>query len=83
MIYQVTRMQNETTLADTLKRAGDLLDEQSAAEFLTLRPGTLSVWRSTGRHALPFIKIGARVRYRRGDLQGWLDARVRTTGATK
>ena len=70
------------TLADTLKWAGDLLDEQGAAEFLTLRPGTLCVWRSTGRHALPFVKIGARVRYRRGDLQAWLDSRVRANGAT-
>ncbi len=70
------------TLADTLKRAGDLLAEKEAADFLQLSPGTLSVWRSTGRYALPFVKIGARVRYRRSDLQSWLDSRVRTNGAT-
>lgn len=74
-------MQNET-LVDTLKRAGDLLAEKEAADFLQLAPGTLSVWRSTGRYALPFLKVGAKVRYRRGDLQNWLDSRVRASGAT-
>ena len=70
------------TLVDTLKRAGDLLAEKEAADFLQLAPGTLSVWRSTGRYALPFLKVGAKVRYRRGDLQAWLDSRVRASGAT-
>ena len=74
-------MQSETHL-DTVQRAGDLLAEQEAADFLQIAPGTLSVWRSTGRYGLPFVKIGARVRYRRGDLQAWLDSRVRANGAT-
>ena len=60
----------------------DLLSESQAAELLQVSPGTLSVWRSTGRYALPFVKIGARVRYRRSDLQSWLDSRTRETGAT-
>ena len=71
------------TLADILQRGGDLLSEQEAADFLQLSPGTLSVWRSVGRYALPFVKIGAKVRYRRGDLQTWLDSRMRTNGATQ
>jgi hypothetical protein len=58
----------------------DLLSETQAAELLQVAPGTLSVWRCTGRYALPFVKIGARVRYRRGDLQAWLDSRVRGNG---
>ncbi len=70
------------TLVDTLKRAGELLSEKEAADFLQTAPGTLSVWRSTGRYALPFLKVGAKVRYRRGDLQSWLDSRVRASGAT-
>ena len=74
-------MQNES-LADVVKRANDLLPEKDAADFLQISPGTLSVWRSTGRYALPFVKIGARVRYRRTDLQAWIDSRVRANGAT-
>jgi excisionase family DNA binding protein len=59
-----------------------LLDEKQAAEYLTLSPGTLSVWRSTGRYALPFVKVGRMVRYRLSDLDAWLAARGRDSGAT-
>ncbi len=61
----------------------DLLDEKAAAEFLDVEPGTLSVWRSTGRHSLPFVKVGYLVRYRRSVLEAWLESRTRATGATK
>lgn len=70
------------TLADAIKRANDLLSESEAAEFLQVATGTLSVWRSTGRYVLPFVKIGSKIRYRRADLQTWLESRVRANGAT-
>lgn len=60
----------------------DLVDETEAAEILDLAPGTLSVWRSTGRYAIPFIKVGRKVRYSRTALNAWLESRTRTTGAT-
>lgn len=63
-------------------QVGDLLDETEAAQYLTLAPGTLSVWRSTGRYSIPFVKVGRRVRYRRGDLDAWLESRTRSSGAT-
>lgn len=59
-----------------------LLDEKQAADYLTVTPGTLSVWRSTGRYCLPFVKVGRRVRYRLSDLDAWLEARSRESGAT-
>lgn len=59
-----------------------LLDERKAAEVLGLSPGTLSVWRSTGRYQVPFVKVGHLVRYRVADLDAWLETRTRTTGAT-
>jgi excisionase family DNA binding protein len=61
----------------------ELLDEKAAAEILDIAPGTLSVWRSTGRYRIPFVKVGRRVRYRRADLEAWLASRTRTTGATE
>jgi excisionase family DNA binding protein len=61
---------------------GELLDEKQAASHLTLSPGTLAVWRSTGRYALPFLKVGRMVRYRRSDLDAWLEARARLSGTT-
>jgi excisionase family DNA binding protein len=60
----------------------NLLDDQAAAELLDVSPGTLSVWRSTGRYKLPFLKIGRKVRYRRADLLAWLEGRLRANGAT-
>ena len=66
----------------TVERNQKLLNEKQAAEHLAVSPGTLSVWRSTGRYALPFVKVGRTVRYRLSDLDAWLDARARNTGAT-
>ena len=69
------------TFGSTVSR--ELLDEKAAADFLQLAPGTLSVWRSTGRYCIPFVKVGRRVRYRRADLEAWLASRTRTNGATE
>jgi hypothetical protein len=60
----------------------ELLDEKQAAAKLDVTPGTLSVWRSTGRYALPFVKVGRKVRYRLCDLDSWLEKRTRSSGAT-
>ena len=73
---------NTQNLQNLIAAGADLLDEHAAAVMLDLSPGTLSVWRSTGRYNLPFLKIGRNVRYRRADLQMWLEARARASGAT-
>lgn len=62
--------------------SNDLMTEAQAAIELDTTVGTLQVWRSTGRYALPFIKIGRNVRYRRADLTAWIESRTRSTGAT-
>lgn len=70
---------------DTLDSAAyhdELVDERTAAAIIDVAPGTMSVWRSTGRYKLPFVKIGRKVRYRRADLQAWLEKRTRHSGAT-
>jgi len=71
------------SLPEIIQRTSALLDERQAADFLTVSPGTLSVWRSTGRYAIPFVKIGSKVRYRQSDLAAWLESRTRATGATE
>ncbi len=70
------------TLQSIVQASNSLLDEKAAAAVLDVTPGTLSVWRSTGRYALPFLKVGRNVRYRHADLLAWLDKRTRTSGAT-
>jgi predicted site-specific integrase-resolvase len=69
-------------LCSLIAAGADLLDEQAAAALLTVAPGTLGVWRSTGRYNLPFLKVGRMVRYRRADLLAWLEKRTRETGST-
>jgi hypothetical protein len=69
-------------LAALLKAGAELLDEKAAAQLLDVSPGTLSVWRSTGRYKLPFLKVGRKVRDRRADLLAWLDSRIRESGST-
>lgn len=60
----------------------DLLNEVQAAILLDTSVGTLQVWRSTGRYQIPFVKIGRNVRYKRTDLEEWIESRTRSTGAT-
>lgn len=57
--------------------ASQLLDDRQAAAAMTLQPGTLAVWRSTGRVNLPYIKVGRSVRYRVGDIREFLASRTR------
>ncbi|MDP3424972.1 MAG: helix-turn-helix domain-containing protein [Burkholderiaceae bacterium] len=64
------------------ERSRSLVDDKGAGAILDVTPGTLGVWRSTGRYNLPFIKVGRNVRYRVADLEAWLEKRRRDSGAT-
>jgi len=55
-----------------------LLSPAEAAEVLAVKVQTLAVWRCSGRHALPYVKVGASVRYRQSDLETWLRGRTIT-----
>jgi hypothetical protein len=50
------------------------VDEVSFA--LGVKASTLSVWRSTGRYNLPFMKVGRLTRYRVSDLAELLARRT-------
>ncbi len=59
-------------LTGAAKIAADILTEPEAAELLSVEPRTLRLWRHT--RGLPHYKLTAKViRYRRGDLIGWMD----------
>jgi hypothetical protein len=60
-----------------------LLPEAQAAEALDVAAGTLSIWRSTGRYNLVFVKVGRKVRYRVGDLLDFIERRTRLAGSTE
>lgn len=59
----------------------DLMTPAETAEAIGIKKNTLAVWRCTGRHGLPFVKVGTRVAYRRSDVQAWLDGNIRTQTA--
>lgn len=52
------------------------VDDKQAAQILGVKVSTLSVWRSTGRYNLPFLKVGRLVRYRVSGLAEFLARRT-------
>lgn len=57
-----------------------LLNEQTTAEFLGVTLASLRKWRWEKRGPA-FIKLGRLIRYRKADLEAWLDRQtVRTEG---
>lgn len=52
------------------------IDDKQAAIVLGAKASTLSVWRSTGRYNLPYMKVGRLVRYRLSDLADFLARRT-------
>lgn len=56
----------------------DLLTEPQAAEYLGgIPPRTLRQWRYTGKGPI-FTKLGRAVRYRRDDLDAWIEGNRHT-----
>lgn len=55
-----------------------LIRPDEAASILGISPGTMMVWRSTGRWNLPFVKVGSRVMYNPDDIQAFIERRTHT-----
>jgi len=58
-----------------------LLSGQEAAKFLGITYHTLAVWKCNKRYALPYVKVGRLVKYRRADLEAFI-ARNRVDGGS-
>ncbi len=54
--------------------SGALLTDVEVSAWLAVPRGTLAAWRH--RRAIPFIKLGRAVRYRRDELERWLAERA-------
>ena len=57
----------------------DLLTRAEAAEYLGLKEQTLACWASQHRYGLPYVRLGRSVRYKRADLDRFIESR--TVGA--
>ena len=53
-----------------------LLNTSEASAYIGVLPGTLEAWRCTKRYPIPFIKVGRLVKYRKSDLDNFLDERT-------
>jgi len=59
-----------------------LLTTEEAAALVDAKPQTLAIWRCTGRHNLPYVRVGRLIRYREADVLAWLDRNtVNSVGA--
>jgi excisionase family DNA binding protein len=56
----------------------DLLTRNEAAEYLGITPRTLAVWACVKRYNLPYVKIGRLVKYRRSDLDKFIERQTVT-----
>jgi len=52
----------------------ELLTTTQAADILGVMPSSLVTWRCTKAVRVPFVKIGHAVRYRRRDLEAYIEA---------
>lgn len=52
-----------------------LLTPQEAAERLRVTAGTLSVWRSTKKYPLAYVKVGSRIFYRASAIENFITSR--------
>jgi excisionase family DNA binding protein len=68
------------TQLSSISSGDELLSEAATAELLGVQPNTLAAWRSKGSQSLPFVRVGRLVRYRRQDVNAWLEARTIALG---
>ena len=59
----------------------ELLDTDEAANYLGVARNTLEVWRSAGRYGLQFVRVGRRIKYRKSDLDAWIESRTASSTA--
>ena len=53
-----------------------LMDQKEAAEKLGLSQKTLEKWRSVGRPALRYVRLGSAIKYRLQDIEAFIASSV-------
>ena len=54
----------------------ELMTTQEVADYLRIKKQTLEAWRSKNINNIPYIKIATSVRYRRRDLEEWVQKQL-------
>lgn len=58
-----------------------LLSQHEAAIYLGTSVSVLNVWRHLGKQKIPFVRWGRHIRYRKADLDAWIESNVENKGA--
>lgn len=53
-----------------------LMTPRDAAVYIGVKINTLAVWRMTNKYELPFVKLGKVIRYRKSDLDEWINKNI-------
>jgi len=66
-------MNDDSNAASSEQEVVKLLNPNQVAKVLDVTVGTLSVWRSTGRHGLPFLRLAGKIKYREKDIHEFIN----------
>lgn len=61
-------------------KGNELLDTHDVAAMLGLTAQTVHRWRYEDAPSLPFFRIGGRIRYKREDVEAYIEANRETPG---
>lgn len=56
--------------------SNELLSRREAAAYLGIAENTLAIWKCHNRYGLPFVKLGRLVKYRKLDLDAFIEKRL-------
>lgn len=73
-------VQSTQNTAITPRFQSDLLTRREAAAYLGVTAETLAVWASTRRYPLRFVKVGRLAKYRKSDLDAFINNRTVSCG---
>lgn len=53
-----------------------LMTQKEAVAYLGTTVGTLNTWRHYGKDKIPYVRWGNRIRYRKADLDAWIQGQL-------
>lgn len=63
-------------MAINIKTDSVLMDQRAAAAYIGTTVKSLNSLRYLGRNSLPFVRWGNRIKYRKSDLDAWIESRL-------
>lgn len=61
------------TLEELQKNVREIMSRKEAAKYLGIAESTLANWASTKKYHIPYFRVGRQVKYRRKDLDEFME----------